>query len=279
MKSRAYVKPPEHVIGKAKGRRNSMQILHNLSPADGSKIRLPRSQIELDDLWRRVRRVYAAGTMSDEAIAEQFAHQGVTVTNLRARRTRDRTRDAASWPQHTEGDVKAATKAILAQQAVIEQGGKADAVMAAARQIAGVLTIHRKDAGEAREGIMEILAEVRRATTKPAQWEAMLKACESDLTSEERATLRMQFRNAMALHSRAGSVHKVADALLKAQVAERKAWGVPEDPKDSNPVDSMNDDQLLAELARLRSDLATLGVPVDGLLGSTVVPFPGGKVA
>lgn len=232
-------------------------------------IPLPRGQA-LDDLWRRVKREHATGRHSDEALAVMFAHEGMTVQRLRGRRNRDRKIDPADWATHTAADVRAATQAILAQQAVIEQGGRADAVLAAARQTAGVLTRHRKDAGEARDAIMEVLAEVRRTSVKPAEWEELVKAAAADLDQADRAALRAQLRNVLALHSRAGSIHKVADALLKAQIAERKAWGVADDPKDADPLQGLTDDQLLAEIANIGAQLERVGLPGTA---TNVLPF------
>ena len=225
--------------------------------SDHSLRRLPTGRA-LSDLWARVRRAHSTGRHDDEALAAMFAHEGVTVAGLRARRTRDRRVDKAAWPIDTSRDVAIATRAILTQQAQLEAGGQAEAVMAAARQVAGVLTRHRSSAGMAHDVCLRLLGELDATSTRKDDLERLLRAAESGLEGEALAAIRGQFRNFMALHHRAGSMAKLADALAKAQQQERKAWGVPEDPKESSPVDAMTDEQLQAEIARLGDEIAQM---------------------
>lgn len=249
------------------------QIQRGSSKVSAHSRGIPRGALAAEDFWRRVRRVYSTGKHTDDEVAQKFAHEGLTLAALQSKRSRDRKKDPTSWPQSLQGDVAVATRAILAQQAVLEEGGKADAVMAAARQVANVLTVHRHDAGQARQAVMEVVGELRRATVGVDQWQTLLEACSKDLTAEERSALRQQFKHALALHSRAGSIHKAADALLKTQIAERKAWGVAEDPKDANPLDALNDAQLQAEITRLQDDIDRL----VAASGGKIVPLHGPK--
>lgn len=202
--------------------------------------------------------MHATGVHSDEAIAVAFAAEGVTVQRLQTQRRQDRKREPSAWPIDTAKERALATQAMLANQAVIEAGGKADAVMAAARQVAGVLTRHRWSAGRAHEVCVGLLEELETTTSRKGDLERILHAVEDGLEGEALSAIRSQFRNFMNLHARAGSMAKLADALGKAHVSERKAYGVPDSPAESSPVDALSDEQLQAELQRLGDELAAM---------------------
>lgn len=246
------------------------------APFDVIGVPLPRGSAERADFWRRVERDYGCGRYTDAEIVERYAAEGLTYAGLRSKIRNERRRHGpGAWAQDLSKEVSNATKAILAQQQTIEAGGRAETVLAEARRVAGVLTRHRADSLEARDAVMETLAEVRRAAVKRDDWEKMLEAASADLTAEARAALRQQLKQALALHSRASSLHKLVDAIAKAQERERKAWHIPEEaPAGQSPFDSMDDAQVMAELGRLQGQMAALGIAVGQLQGMPPLPPP-----
>jgi hypothetical protein len=58
-------------------------------------------------------------------------------------------------------------------------------------------------------------------------------------------------RELVKLHNRAATLQKLTDSMQRAQVMERKAFGIADDDTGASPVDSMTEAELEAELARL----------------------------
>lgn len=220
----------------------------------GRHRKIAKVGLEIGGVWRQVERDHATGRWSDADLAERH---GVKVGTLRARRTRDRKADPAAWAVDLSGDVQRATQAVLTQAALIEAGGQADAVMAAARQIAGVLTGHRKDVQAARGVAMALLEELEVATVGKEGVAEMLEKAGADLDGMAKVAYHAQVRQFMALHSRVGSMAKLAEALNRLQPLERRAFGIPDDDKKlGNPLDAMTERQLEAEIERLQAELA-----------------------
>lgn len=219
---------------------------------------ITRNALERAALWRRVERAHATGRYSDAQLAERFSREGVTVDRLRRERTRARKLDVASWAVDLTGDVKRASAAILAQQAMIAEGGTADAVMAAARQVAGVLSQHRQDAGSARALMMDLMNELRAATLRPEALDSLFQGIESELEGAELAAFRSQVREFMRLHSRVSSMFKLAQTMQTVQRQERQAFGVADDHRPADNLDALSTEQLQARLDMLNAEIADL---------------------
>ena len=122
---------------------------------------------------------------------------------------------------------------------------------------------HRADIAEVRNLAADLLNELRVATQSPEQIQALFTLATDDLPGPAKVAVTQQFNDFMRVHSRVGSVHKLADTLSKLQVMERKAFDIdtPEPgapgskgkPVASKTVYELTDDELVADIMARRS--------------------------
>jgi hypothetical protein len=109
------------------------------------------------------------------------------------------------------------------------------AVEVAAEAAAAVIMRHRDDAAQARGVVLDLLNELRAATIRPDELEQLFMAVSSELDEKMLAFARMKFNDMLKLHTRIGSVQKLADAFAKLQALERKAHGLDGEGDDGKP--------------------------------------------
>lgn len=212
--------------------------------------------------WERLRRDYATGRFTDvELGAKHSVHPG-TISQKRAE---DRRADPASWPVDRSEDVRRASAALLLKTQVnetIAAGTDAEAVLVAAHMVKDVILGHRNEIREARSVAGRLLSELDATTLNKSRLAAMLETTLEGLGDEDKAAMRRQFQEFMKLHSRVASIQKLADSLQRLQTQERKAFGIRDDEGTSNPLDTMSERELEAELQRLGQQLQGLDARV-----------------
>ena len=75
------------------------------------------------------------------------------------------------------------------------------------------------------------------------------------LDQAEAARLAALLRELVKLHNRVSSMQKLADAMARVQTLERRALGIGDDDAGSNPLDTMNEGELQAEVDRLTQQM------------------------
>jgi hypothetical protein len=79
----------------------------------------------------------------------------------------------------------------------------------------------------------------------------ILQGVAGALDEIELPALAAQVTELTKLHSRVGSLQKLSDAMTKLQGLERKAFGISDTDGGSDPLATMTDAELRAEIARL----------------------------
>jgi hypothetical protein len=203
--------------------------------------------------WDRIKRDHATGRYTDPELA---AKHGVARETISRRRIADRKRNPLDWAVDRTEEVRRTTAALLVHEGVqktLAAGHDAESVLAAATISRDVILSHRTDVREARDVAGELLTELRTVTTRRGALDAMLDKALSTLSESEATALAAQYRELVKLHSRVGSIQRLADAMTRLQTLERKAFGIGDDEGGSNPLDSMTEEQLEAELERLQA--------------------------
>lgn len=207
--------------------------------------------------WERIRRDHSTGKYT---LAELAAMHDTAEETISRRRKRDRTADPGAWPVDRSEEVRRATAALLIQastKATISEGQAAEAVLAAAHATKDVILSHRTDAKAARSLANALVAELADVTHNKAGVARLLELAAADLDEAERAAMHAQARELLKLHSRAATLQKLTDAMQRAQVMERRAFGISDDDKGESPLDTMNERELQAEIDRLGQQLGT----------------------
>lgn len=208
--------------------------------------------------WEAVERDYRT---SGFTLRELAAKHGATHTTISRRAERQ------GWTKDLTAAIRQATNAKLieasVQQAVQQECNGAhqrttDAVLGAAELNKQVILAHRGRVGQATEIAMRMLAELDATTTKAGEIKTMFEVLTEDMDEKGKAAAQQQLREFMRLHSRVGSVHKLMDALGKAQTLERQAFGLDEaskTPEKPAPLDwsSIPEDERMAAYLRMVS--------------------------
>jgi hypothetical protein len=203
--------------------------------------------------WPAVRRDYATGRLSNVELCRKHY---LAPTTLSKRIRIDRERNPTTWQRNLSGQIRTTTAALLIQEhtrGIVKAGHETTAVLAAAAATRDVILGHRKDIGSARRVWTGLLAELEATTTSPAQLAAMLAQAGQHLDEAGRAALAAQHAQLMQLHQRVGSIQRLADATIKLQAAERKAFGLKDDDGGSDPLDQMTEAELEAQIATLEA--------------------------
>lgn len=196
--------------------------------------------------WEAIERDYSTGQFTDQELADK--HKNVVTRQAITKRAK-----VKGWKKDLSDAVRRATNAKLiaelAEKKVAEQvAGKVaescnlatDTVMAAAEVNKQVILKHRGDIEQTNTLAMAMLAELKLATHKPEEIQELFEKVTGDLAGPALAAAQAQFKDFMRVHSRVGSVHKLADTLAKLQTLERKAFGIGEDgdgpPESVEPI-------------------------------------------
>jgi hypothetical protein len=123
-----------------------------------------------------------------------------------------------------------------------------------------VILGHRADIRHARALSSTLMAELADVSTARPTLAAILTGVSSALDEIQLRALAAQVTELTKLHSRVGSLQKLSDAMTKLQGLERKAFGISDTDGGSDPLATMTDAELRAEIARL-----------EGLTGTSAV--------
>lgn len=204
--------------------------------------------------WERIAADWATGRFTQVELARKHGIAGET---LNRRMKKDRAKNPAAWTRNMEKKVREATAAMLAGQALnqtVAKGQEMAAVLAMAALSRDVILGHRSETKAARRLMAALMAELEGVTTNPGAMARLLAAAEVGLEAADAAALRAQFLNLMQLHQRVGSMQRLADTLAKLHASERKAFGITDEATGDNPMDTMSEVQLEAEISRLEAD-------------------------
>jgi|GEM_PF-4365326 len=240
--------------------KNSQKVTKPLATArtkpEGQKTEGPAKpgQKRLD--WQRIQADHSTGQFTDVELARKHGTHAETISR---RRTRDRATNPAAWPVDRSKDVQVATAALLMHEGVkatLNAGHGAEAVMVAAHVAKDVILSHRHEIKDGRRVAAALMAELESVTVNRDGVARMLQLVAGTLNEADAAALVAQARELVKLHSRVGSVQKLADAMQRLQGLERKAFGIADDDAGTSPLDTMSVGELEAEVARLSATLA-----------------------
>lgn len=183
--------------------------------------------------WEAIERDYRTGKFTLRELADKYGTNDATIGR---RITDDRKKDQTRWQKDLRDVVRRATdakvmNALLEQQQVSEgQQRVSTAVQAAAEIGAKVILGQQERVRSAIDVVMRMLAELDATTMKADEiHDAFDRIISSELSGPALVSAQQQFREFMRLHNRIGSVHKLMDALTKAQAQEAKAFGLERD--------------------------------------------------
>lgn len=127
-----------------------------------------------------------------------------------------------------------------------------DRVLVEAEIGAEVVMRHREDSRQARDVMLAMLGELKAATLFPDDLAALLDKASQGIESPEALDgLRAELSKHLSLRNRVASAQKLADAITKVQLLERKAYDLdaPEDAgKKGGPITKheLTDEELAA---------------------------------
>jgi len=200
--------------------------------------------------WEAIERDYMTGAYSLRELATKHAANHATI----GRRV-----EKEGWTKDLTTAIRQATNAKLIEDATRQNCDAArqsatTTVLVAAELNKQVILAHRSRVNQATDVAMRMLAELDATTSKADQIEALFEVLTDEMDEKGKAAAQQQLREFMRLHSRVGSVHKLMDALGKAQTLERQAFGIGDGDGDAGKnkqpqsVHDMDDDDLLAEI-------------------------------
>lgn len=205
--------------------------------------------------WERIERDHATGRYTDEELARLHSTARSTIS---VRRTRDRARQPGAWPVDRSQEVKRATAALVQQASVnqtVAAGNDAAAILGIAAASRDVILSHRSEIKAGREVAACLMAELADVTKHRDSLDRLIAQACATLSEAEAHALTAQVRELAKLSTRIGGVQKLADAMARMQTLERKAFGIGDDDTGSNPLDTMNESELQAEVDRLTQAL------------------------
>lgn len=187
--------------------------------------------------WEAIERDYRTGQFS---LRELEKKHGAGYAKI-SKRAKD-----SGWTKDLGDAVRQATAAALIAEVATDRATKGqqatgDVVLAVAEVNKHVILGHRADIAEVRNLAADLLNELRVATQSPEQIHALFTLATDDLPGPAKLAVTQQFNDFMRVHSRVGSVHKLADTFAKVQALERKAFdmdspnAVPPPPPRRDP--------------------------------------------
>ena len=215
----------------------------------------PRHRID----WVRLQRDHATGRFTDQELADKH---GTVREVVNRKKNADRAVNPGAWSVDRSADVKRATAALLMHEQVTRQvaaGCESEAVLAAATMAKDVILGHRGDAREARGLANALIGELADVTLHRDSIAQLIERAAGSLDQAEAASLAAAARELVKLHNRASTLQKLTDALARAQTLERRAFGIGDDDAGTNPLDTMNEGELQAEVDRLTQQMRERG--------------------
>ena len=177
--------------------------------------------------WDAVERDFRTGKFT---LRELEAKHGPSYAEI-SRRSKKQ-----GWTKDLREVIKQATDAALLQETVTTaQKDVTGTVLAAAEVNKQVILRHRGDIARTSTLAMDMLAELSLTTHKQGEIEELFDKITEDIEGQALATAQQTFRDFMKVHSRVGSVHKLADTLTKLQTLERRAFGIGENEDGDKP--------------------------------------------
>ncbi len=205
--------------------------------------------------WERIERDHSTGRYTDEELASLHKTNRTTIS---LKRKKDRAKHPGAWAVDRTQAVKRATAALVMQASAnetISAGNDAAAIMGIAAASRDVILSHRADVKAGRRVAAILMAELEGITEHRDSLDKLVERACSTLDEAEAASLTAQVRELAKLSTRIGGVQKLADAMARLQTLERKAFGIGDDDTGSNPLDTMNEAELQAEVDRLTQAL------------------------
>lgn len=189
----------------------------------------PKKRQRLD--WEAIERDYRTGKFTLRELADKYKTDSATIGR---KITDDRKTDPSRWQKDLTDIVRRATnakvmEALVSKEISTGQQKVSTAVNAAAEIGAKVILAQQERVGKAIDVAMRMLGELDMTTVGADKIEALFEKVTEDIPEKALAEVRAQFREFMRLHNRIGSVHKLMDALTKAQAQEAKAFGLERD--------------------------------------------------
>lgn len=210
--------------------------------------------------WEAIERDYRTGNFS---LKELEAKHGAGYAAISRKATKD------GWTKDLTQAVKQATAALVIAettkrianevQSTTDVVQTADVVMVQAEVNKRVILAHRDRAARAIDVTMRMLQELDLTTSRPGDIEAVFEKMTEDLKGTALTEWQARFREFMRLHGRIASVHKLMDALARAQVLEAQAYGnlYEGDKSPADELEHLTDEELNG---KIKSQLERLGV-------------------
>jgi hypothetical protein len=209
--------------------------------------------------YEAMERDYRTGSFTDQELATKYGKSRQAVTKMAG---------AKGWKKDLTKAVREATRASLiadeATKKVAEQVAKGvmatvDTVQAAAETNKQVILGHRRDIAQARTLLNSMLSELQQVSLNPTKLHDLLEVLTGgdEMTAHQVAEARDALTDLQRLPSRILSVQRVAQAMTRLQMLERKAFGLdePEQPPPVDEVADLSDEELDA---RIQARLANL---------------------
>lgn len=188
--------------------------------------------------WEAIERDYRTGRYT---LRELEAMHGASYAHI------SRKAKAQEWSKDLQQVIRQATNAaVLRETTTRAQHEATETVLVAAEINKSVILQHRGDIAATRSLAMELLGEIKVATSSQEDLAALLKMAQSGMDATDAMLLQQALRDLTKLHNRVGSTHKLADTLTKLQTLERKAFGIEDE--DGGEEKSTPAAQILGEM-------------------------------
>lgn len=181
--------------------------------------------------WEAVERDYRTGKYT---LRQLEAQHGVSYAQI------SRKAKAEAWSKDLREIIRQETDAALLRETVTKaQKDVTETVLVAAELNKQVILGHRSDIVSMRNVAADLLNEIAQATRRPEEIEALFDMLNTEVDEKKLESLQQSFRDFMRVHSRVGSVQKLADTLTKLQTMERRAFGIGEEDGEKQPGEVM----------------------------------------
>jgi hypothetical protein len=204
--------------------------------------------------WERIKAEFGAGILS---VREIGAAHGVSHTAINKRAK------AEGWTRDLSAKIKAKADALVSKAAVSKEVSSAavaterETVDANAKAIADLRLSHRSTVKTGRNLVEKLLAECTGMSDNLGLFDQLRDALaeeteDPDQRKRRAAKLDEMLQRVLSLPGRVSAVKGLSEALRNLIGLEREAWGLTTAPLQA-PLESLSDDDLKAELARLRA--------------------------
>lgn len=171
--------------------------------------------------WEAIERDYRTGKFT---LRELEAKHGPSYAEI------SRKSKKQGWTKDLREVIKQATDAAVLRETVTgAQKDVTETILVTAELNKQVILKHRGDISKTSSLAMDMLNELSLTTHKKEEIEELFEKVTGDLAGPALQAAQQQFKDFMRVHSRVGSVHKLADTLAKLQTLERKAFGIADE--------------------------------------------------